>query len=218
MKRKPIFVGLLMLAIALVGFSLWFYWHQWQILARPDYETAGTAQAPSQAPSQSDGFAAQSEVWQVVSVADGDTITVKDGWRREKIRLCGIDAPEVAHDRQPGQPLGEAAKERLRSLLTKAGDRVIVAPVEQDKYGRTVAEVFVSAPTREQPEQEIFLNSEMVASGLAYEYTRYSGRCPNRDAIAQSERLAQSKHLGVWAGNYQRPWDYRRQQRELGNR
>jgi micrococcal nuclease len=91
---------------------------------------------------------------------------------------------------------------------------VIVFPIEKDRDGSTVGEVFVSAPTREQPEQERFINYEMVASGLAYEYTRYSGSCPSREAISQGERLAQSKHLGVWGGNYQRPWDYRKQQKE----
>ncbi|UBF27489.1 thermonuclease family protein [Kovacikia minuta CCNUW1] len=155
----------------------------------------------------------QSESWQVVRVSDGDTIKVQSGGRRETIRLCGIDAPEVAHGRNLGQPFGKEAREKLRSLLASANNQVMVVSVEKDRYGRTVGEVFVKAPTREQPEQERFINYEMVASGMAYEYTRYSGSCPNREAIAQAERLAQSKHLGVWAGNYQRPWDYRKQQR-----
>lgn len=144
-------------------------------------------------------------------MSDGDTLTVQNGEKRATIRLCGIDAPEVAHGHGLGQPLGEEAKETLRSLLQAAGKQVIVVPLEQDRYGRTVGEVFVKVPTAEQPEQEQFINYEMVASGMAYEYTRYSGSCPNREAIAKGEVEARRQHRGVWANpNAIKPWDYRR--------
>ena len=187
--------------IAIGSFGFFQHWQASQA-ARPDYNNP----AASQAPSKPSGAAPQSEMWQVVSIFDGDTFTVKDGWKPETIRVCGTDAPE------PEQPLGEAAKEKLRSLIQAAGNQVIVFPIEKDRDGSTVGEVFIKASTPEQPEQERSINYEMVASGLAYEYTRYSGSCPNREAINQAERLAQSKHLGVWGGNYQRPWDYRKQQ------
>ncbi|MBW4578680.1 MAG: thermonuclease family protein [Tildeniella nuda ZEHNDER 1965/U140] len=99
----------------------------------------------------------------------------------------------------------------LRSLLANANNQVMVVPVEKDRYGHTVGEIFVKTPTREQPEQELFINYEMVASGWAYHYERYSEKC-DREMLAKAEQLAQSKHLGVWVGNYQRSWDYRRQQ------
>jgi len=80
----------------------------------------------------------QSERRQVLSVHDGDTITVNSGWGKEKIRLCGVDAPELS------QPLGTQSRDKLRSLIAAAGNQVELMPVAKDRYGRTVAEVFTA--------------------------------------------------------------------------
>lgn len=133
----------------------------------------------------------------VVRVADGDTLTIDLNGKLTKIRLCGIDAPEQK------QALGEESK----ALLTKLALRkeVAITEIEQDRYGRTVAEVFVLG----EPEQ--FVNSDLVEAGLAYHYDRYSGSCPNKDVIVLAETIAQSKKAGVWASaNSVKPWDYRK--------
>lgn len=74
-----------------------------------------------------------------VTVVDGDTLRI-DG---ERIRLLGIDAPEIHGCRQdrvcvPGD--GNASK---RSLETMMGGRISVQRVGQDRYGRTLAQVYV---------------------------------------------------------------------------
>jgi len=192
-----------LLAIALVGTLLYQQWQQIQA-QRPDYDNPN---APSQ-PSSPNPSVPLSEHWQVVDVHDGDTITVRDGTREEKIRFCGIDAPEL---QQPG---GEASREHLRSLIASAGNQVIVIPIERDRYGRQVAEVLVSAPTRAQPEMEKFLNYEQVVSGNAYLYARYVDHCPNGTAFAQGEVEARRQQRGVWANPAAiKPWDYRKAKR-----
>jgi micrococcal nuclease len=133
----------------------------------------------------------------VIRVADGDTLTIERNSTREKVRLCGIDAPEKQ------QPLGRESKQSLEKMTL--GKQVAFIPVEKDRYGRTVAEVFVLGT----PER--FINGDLVQAGLAYHYAQYSDRCPNRDAIAQAEDIAQSKRSGVWASaNSVKPWDYRK--------
>lgn len=189
------------MAIAGLGF---FAWNQWA--ARPDYDSADASVVAMKPPS----VLPSSEHWQVVSVADGDTLTVRSKGRKERLRLCGIDAPEVAHGSKPGQPLGKEATEKLRSLVGNPGSEVIVVPIEKDRYGRTVAEVFVKKPDSK---EETFVNGEMTKVGLAYHYSRYSGSCANRDAIERGEAIAKEKKVGVWSGNYQRPWDFRKTQR-----
>jgi micrococcal nuclease len=143
-----------------------------------------------------------SQQWQVVRVSDGDTIAVRQGVREMKIRFCGIDAPEKA------QPLGKESKANLQKLVNEVGGKVMVSEVERDRYGRTVAEVFSSKNGMEK-----FWNEEQLTSGNAYFYKQYASSCPNKDIYEKAEAIAQSKRLGVWGGNYQKPWDYRRQQR-----
>jgi micrococcal nuclease len=135
----------------------------------------------------------------VTRVADGDTLTIEKDGRRERIRLCGIDAPEKS------QPLGQESKQALERMAL--GKQVAFTAIEKDRYGRTVAEVFVLG------EPEHFINGDMVEAGLAYHYAQYSGKCPNGNAIAEAETLAKSKRSGVWAdARAIKPWDYRKTQ------
>lgn len=154
---------------------------------------------------------ALSEYWSVVSVADGDTITVKRDGETKKIRFCGIDAPEKQ------QNLGLQAKSYLQSLIDKGDGTVMVIPIEQDRYGRTVAEVFIKPQPGTpgyQSEEEIFLNGEMVRAGFARHYTRYSGNCPNKVVIEQSEQMAIANRAGVWNDpNAVPPWEFRKRER-----
>ncbi|NIJ16492.1 thermonuclease family protein [Sphingobium vermicomposti] len=74
-----------------------------------------------------------------VTVVDGDTIRI-DG---ERIRLLGIDAPEMHGCRQgrvcvPGD--GQASKRNLEAMM---GGEISVQRVGQDRYGRTLAQVYV---------------------------------------------------------------------------
>jgi endonuclease YncB( thermonuclease family) len=190
------------LTIAVISFQHW----QSSQAAKPDYDRSGpqpTALAPQPG---------QSEIGEVVKVSDGDTITVRVNGREDRIRFCGIDAPEVGHEGKPGQPLGEESREMLRSLISAAGNQVIISPAERDRYGRLVAEVFVSAGKG--TEEEKLLNYELVKAGMAYHYAKYSDRCPNGgEILAEAEQEAKAKRLGVWGGNYQKPWDYRKAQR-----
>lgn len=152
---------------------------------------------------------ANSEEWDVLRVSDGDTLVVRqtDG-QEKKLRLCGIDSPEIKHGKQPGQPLGIEAKANLQRLVDEVDKTVMVTEIESDRYGRTVAEIFTSKNGFEKN-----LNEEQLSSGLAIVYPTYVKKCPNGDVFLKAEAIAQSKKLGVWGGNYQKPWEYRSQQR-----
>lgn len=144
------------------------------------------------------------EEWQVLKVSDGDSLTVhQTNGQEKKLRLCGIDAPEKR------QPLGDKSKANLQRLSDEVGGTVQVIEVESDRYGRTVAEVFSSKNG-----QDKFWNEEQLSSGNAYLYAQYAGKCPNVIALRNGEAIAKSKRLGVWSSNYQKPWDYRKQQRQ----
>lgn len=154
----------------------------------------------------------QSEEWEVVRVTDGDSITVRQGSRKEKIRFCGIDAVEKQ------QKLGTQATDYLRSLINLGDGTVSVTLIEKDRYERTVAELFVKprpGTPGYQPEEEIFLNGEMVKAGFARHYPLYSGSCPNKEVIEKSEAIARSTRVGFWSDpNAVAPWDYRKLKRQ----
>ena len=184
-------------AIVGVGFIAWQRYQGSQAASRPDYESS-TATAQS----QPTGQLPQTTKHQVKRVTDGDTIVLDNG---DKIRFCGIDAPEKA------QPLGAESKANLQKLIDAAGGTVLVMEGERDRYGRIVGEVFTKVSGSE---EEKYLNGEQVRSGLAYDYKQYSKSCLNHDVIETSEERAKAEKKGVWSGSYQKPWDFRKVQRE----
>ncbi|PPS42098.1 hypothetical protein B1A85_15685 [Chroococcidiopsis sp. TS-821] len=117
--------------------------------------------------------------------------------------MCGIDAPEL------DQPLGYESRDFARSLVAAAGNNIILMPIEKDRYGRTVAEVFVVLKDG----QEQSLQEELLKSGLAYVYQRYISGCFNAESMKEAEAIAVSKRIGVWSGNHEKPWDYRKRKR-----
>jgi micrococcal nuclease len=98
--------------------------------------------------------------FKVFRVTDGDTIKVRGASGEMTIRLVGIDAPELSHKKRvPGQPVSQQAKKHLGALvLSKA---ISIKNYGKDKYGRTLAEVFLDGRN---------INLEMVKAGLAEVY------------------------------------------------
>jgi endonuclease YncB( thermonuclease family) len=200
MKAKALLNLLPIGAVAVVG---WVYvssqWQQSQA-KRPGYDDpAAPSPVPGLVPKP------QSEPADVINVHDGDTITVMQGGQKLKVRLCGIDAPELS------QPLGVQSRDNLRSLIASAGNQVILYISDTDRYGRKVAELYVPAHNPQQPEEEKLLNDEQLVAGMAYVYTKYASRCPNGRGYAQMEAKAKQQRRGVWSDpTAMKPWDYRK--------
>ena len=141
--------------------------------------------------------------WQVKegSIYDGDTLRVVRGNEEKKIRFCGTDAPEIK------QKLGVESRDYLRSLIAKGDGTIYVLEVESDRYGRTVAELFM--PLKDNSEQEIHLNTEMIMAGMAWHYEQYSGNCPNQYGFEIAESIARDEKVGVYSGSHIEPWLWR---------
>lgn len=134
-------------------------------------------------------------------VSDGDTIAVTCPQGKQRIRLCGVDAPEKA------QEFGQESKTNLEQIL-KSGKAKIV-PIETDRYGRTVAEVWTE-------DGGILANERQAEAGLAWYYTQYADNCPNKMAIADAEAIAKKRKSGLWSGNPKAPWTWRKEQKGKG--
>lgn len=126
------------------------------------------------------------------SVIDGDTIEIHD----TRIRFHGIDAPESGQTcliNQQSYRCGQKAAIALDELIS--GSTVTCAERDIDRYGRIVAECF---------SRSVNLNEAMVKAGWALAYREYSVDYVN------DEQHARENELGLWAGEFQAPWDYRR--------
>jgi endonuclease YncB( thermonuclease family) len=133
--------------------------------------------------------AAETFTGRVVGVGDGDTITVLRDRAEVRVRIHAIDCPELH------QAFGRKAKALTSELVF--GKSVLVLPVTSDKYGRIVGRVVVD-------KRDVGL--ELVRSGLAWHFTRYS----NDSILADAERAAREARRGLWAdSNPTPPWDYR---------
>ena len=106
----------------------------------------------------------------VVSVYDGDTITVDVDcgfgvWlKKQKIRLAGINTPEVRGDERDE---GLEARDALRAMLP--GGRGIVISTSKDKrgkYGRWIAEIYYPTYSGDEP-LWVNANEMLVMRGLA---------------------------------------------------
>ena len=142
-----------------------------------------------------------SNTWQgeVVKVSDGDTVKVTRPGRARpvKIRLQGVDTPEMA------QPFGEAAKRFTADLVF--GKTVTVEAVTTDRYNRTVAHIRLGSKR---------LDAALVRAGLAWHYKKYS----NDKMLARLEREARAARRGVWGQqNPEAPWHWRHNKRGGSN-
>lgn len=148
----------------------------------------------------------------VVGVADGDTVTVLDTNKAQhKVRLAGIDSPEKA------QPFGQRAKQRMSALVF--GKVVRLEGDKRDRYGRTVAKVWVSPPDCQRCPQTLDAGLAVLTSGLAWHYKKYQNeQSPeDRERYAFAEDEARSKRAGLWAeANPVPPWEWRKSRRSGG--
>jgi len=131
----------------------------------------------------------------VLSIGDGDTISVLERGQKLTVRLACIDAPETAQ-----KPFGVDSRNQLKALLP-LGSTVSLRVQAVDRYGRSVAEVIGNKG---------MVNLAMVQSGQAFVYRQYLGRC-DRGAYLAAERQAQSLRLVVRVvlGGIGGPWDFR---------
>jgi len=118
---------------------------------------------------------------------DGDTLILRDGRR---LRLIGIDAPEIGYDGAHSQPFSRAAQEALQSALGGAIIGVHYDQRAQDRYGRGLAHIF-SAPVGN-------VQAWLLRHGLALRLTLP----PNLGFLScyrRAESEARLARRGIWA-------------------
>lgn len=115
----------------------------------------------------------------VTSVFDGDTLWVRpaDGGRSRKLRIDGIDAPEIC------QTGGKPAREALRQRLLK--QTVWVHERARDVYGRPLVTLSLDGEN---------VGAWMVRQGWAWSYRWHDDPGP----FAGEEAVARAKSRGIF--------------------
>ncbi|HMF93550.1 MAG TPA: thermonuclease family protein [Vicinamibacterales bacterium] len=126
------------------------------------------------------------------AVVDGDTIDVATIGR---VRLLGIDAPEIGRGYDTDAPFAREARARLTSLILRRWVRLEQDGTLFDTYDRRLAYVVT--------EDGVFVNALLVREGLA----RVSARAPlSRLAeLQRAESEAQAYRRGMWGAAPQIP-------------
>lgn len=122
-------------------------------------------------------------------VADGDTLEAIWKGKKIRVRMHGVDAPEL------NQPFGPESRQCLENLLSS--QRFSLQIEYRDPYGRSVA-TLLDAKGKD-------LNAELVERGCAWAFRRYSKKYVPREKVARDSKA------GLWGvANPVPPWEWRK--------
>ena len=130
----------------------------------------------------------------VPRIVDADTLEVAG----QKVRLQGIDAPESAQScRQAGGHRYQCGEQAAEALRTRIGLDAVTCTIEgRDRYMRALGICYAADGTD--------LNGWLVRQGHALAYRKYS------TTYVPEEDQAKAAQVGLWTGEFIKPWDWRR--------
>lgn len=136
----------------------------------------------------------------IEKVNDGDTVTIRAGRNSERLRLIGIDAPELGQE-----PWGEISKKYLANIIASSSGMVkLEYDVERrDKYGRMLAYLWTKDGK--------LVNRMMVEDGYALLFT-FPPNVKHAGELVEAYRKARESRSGLWGRNgfNERPYEYRK--------
>lgn len=133
---------------------------------------------------------ATSTVATVVAVVDGDTIDVRTDDGTERVRLIGLNSPEISRDGSQNECYAEEARDVLNELLYGHDVQLAADPTQADRdvYGRLLRHVFLDGRSAA---------VEVIAAGAAYEYT-YDADYEHQAEHIAAENDAAGAARGLW--------------------
>ena len=142
---------------------------------------------------------------EVRQIFDGDTVQLMDG---RKVRLLGINTPEMGRADRPSEPLASEARKSLSALIRQAGSVGLrYGKQRKDRYKRELAHLIIDG--------HIDVQQVLLEQGLAIAIV-VPPNLWQQDCYQQAEKRARDKGLGVWGLDYFRPFDVGRQTVDRG--
>ena len=133
-------------------------------------------------------------------IIDGDTIEIA----RQRIRLHGIDAPETDQSCRRDSDIWRCGRQASLMLAAKIREQSVrCEEQDRDRYNRIVAKCFIG---------KLDLSEWLAYEGWAVAYVYYSYEYTRAEASAKSNRR------GIWASDFEYPWDWRRSKRQKASK
>ncbi|WP_018130187.1 thermonuclease family protein [Effusibacillus pohliae] len=131
----------------------------------------------------------------VTHVADGDTVEVEGG---EKVRLIGVNTPESVKPGVEPMPMGKEASDFTKSQLQ--GKKVFVETDVQpkDKYGRTLAYLYLQEPKTQEDVEKYMYNAILLKEGYAQLMT-IPPNVKYVDLFTKLQMQAREAKKGIWS-------------------
>lgn len=138
--------------------------------------------------------------YRVISVVDGDTIVVDVASKNERVRLIGVDTPEIRDPRKPVQCFGRAASSFTKQLIGDEPVRLEVDPenANHDRYNRLLRYVYLADNT--------LVNAKIIEEGYGFAYTRFP--FTKKDEFKALENQARKDARGLWSNCELTPNEY----------
>ena len=126
---------------------------------------------------------------------DGDTIVVDLNGTDTYIRLIGIDTPEsVSYNTSENTEQGKTASDFTKKLLRKQKVYLEYDKDTKDKYGRTLAYVFLTDKTT-------MANREILRAGMAKVYS-FRPNVKYEKEFIRIQNEAKANRVGFWDGYF----------------
>ncbi|MFH2059923.1 MAG: thermonuclease family protein [Pseudomonadota bacterium] len=144
----------------------------------------------------------KTQTFNVLKVYDGDTIQVKGLGLIFKIRMVGIDAPEIGYEGQESQPFSQRSKKYLQTFIDQK--QVLLKSYGIGGYNRQLAEVFLDDKN---------INLEIIRAGLAEVYQGKLPKTLDSKSYLEEELKAKNARVGMWVqtSSYKSPKVWRKE-------
>ncbi|MBP2422206.1 thermonuclease family protein [Microbacterium imperiale] len=164
-----------------------------RIFAAPGFAIvlAGCTPAPIGTPVPSGAPVVLGVSAEVTAVVDGDTIDVRTAAGTERVRIIGIDTPEIGRDGAADECYAQEAREYVNDALYGRTVTIYPDPTQDDvdRYGRLLRHVLVDDRS---------IAQDTLVAGMGYEYT-YDAPYEGQGAHKAAQEAAAAAGAGLWS-------------------
>ncbi len=128
------------------------------------------------------------DVFRVIRVVDGDTLVISGG---NKVRLLGVNTPELHHPKKPVQCFAHEAKRYVQNRVKGENIKLTYEGSKKGPYGRILAWVWYGDGYKK------LLNADIIRDGYGFSYRKYP--TSRLKQLNRLEAQARKAERGLWA-------------------